>query len=78
MAGQFFSVGVRPDRERLIVEVHGEIDLLTAPRVREAVAEAVASGWSQLVIDRRAVSFMDSAGVHLLLRPWARTASRVR
>ncbi len=62
-----FAVDVRPCRERIVVRVQGEIDLATAPRLHDAVADAVADGWSHLVVDLRAVSFMDSAGVHLLL-----------
>jgi len=62
-----FAVEVRPCREQIVVEVHGEVDLATAPRLRDVVADAVDDGWSRLVVDLRAVSFMDSAGVHLLL-----------
>jgi anti-sigma B factor antagonist len=32
------------------------------------VTDAVTDGWDHLVVDLRAVSFMDSAGVHLLLQ----------
>jgi len=67
MPAQPFTVQIRPARERLVVAVCGEIDLATAPQVEAAVIDAVADGWTRVVIDLRAVSFMDSAGVHLLL-----------
>ncbi len=67
MPEQPFSVLLRPAREQLVIEVCGEIDLATAPQIHEVVIDAVADGWDQLVVDLRAVSFMDSAGVHLLL-----------
>lgn len=31
------------------------------------MTDVIADGWKQLVVDLRSVSFMDSAGVHLLL-----------
>ena len=68
MLGQSFNVEVRPAREQLVIEVCGEVDLATAPQIHEIVANAVGDGWNQLIVDLRAVSFMDSAGVHLLLK----------
>lgn len=61
-----FSVELRPARSVLVVRVCGEIDLFTAPKVRELVTEAVSDGWDSIVVDFRPVTFMDSAGVHLL------------
>jgi len=66
MDEQPFQVHVRPQRERLVIEAHGEIDLATVPRLREAISTAVADGCRDLVVDFRAVTFMDSAAVHLL------------
>lgn len=66
MNEQSFQVHVRPQRERLVIEAHGEIDLATVPRLREAISTAVADGCRDLVVDFRAVTFMDSAAVHLL------------
>ncbi|MDQ3631297.1 MAG: STAS domain-containing protein [Actinomycetota bacterium] len=64
--GSNFSVDVRPFREHFVVVVCGEVDLLTAPEVHETVTDAVADGWRKVVVDLRAVSFMDASGVHLL------------
>lgn len=51
---------------RVVVRVRGEVDMSTAPHVVETVAVVVAGGCRDIVIDLRAVSFMDSSGVHML------------
>lgn len=61
-----FTVDVLPDSERVVVAPRGELDHFTTPRLRQAVIEAAGSGWQDIVLDLRALSFMDSAGVHLL------------
>jgi anti-sigma B factor antagonist len=47
--------------------VVGELDLDTAGRVEDHVRHALSLGRAALTIDLRAVTFMDSAGVHVLL-----------
>jgi anti-sigma B factor antagonist len=49
------------------VEVEGEIDLSTAPRLKKAVDEALERGPERLVVDLSCVSFMDSSGLSSLL-----------
>ena len=50
----------------VLLELCGEIDLATAP-ILEAVLRQVAATPPLLVLDLRAVTFLDSAGVLLLL-----------
>jgi anti-sigma B factor antagonist len=70
---------VRPDREQLmsvravdrdeglILEVDGEIDGLTAPRLRDAVSKAFDRlDGKPLIIDLTAVRFLGSAGLRAL------------
>jgi anti-sigma B factor antagonist len=52
---------------RTVLAVTGEIDLATAPRLREAVAAAFAAGACELCIDLAETTFMDSSGLHVLL-----------
>jgi anti-anti-sigma factor len=56
-----FSTAVRAGS----VTVTGEIDMETAPVLREALAEAAAAP-GPLVVDLSAVTFLDSAGVAAL------------
>jgi anti-sigma B factor antagonist len=50
-----------------IVEVGGEIDVYTAPRLREAVVAAIEEGNTRLVIDVEKVEFLDSTGLGVLV-----------
>ncbi|WP_247706978.1 STAS domain-containing protein [Streptomyces liliiviolaceus] len=50
-----------------VLALSGEIDLGAVPRVREVVGELVAEGRVHLVWDLREVSFMDSAGLGVLV-----------
>ncbi|MBD0746353.1 STAS domain-containing protein [Streptomyces sp. CBMA152] len=50
-----------------VVCVRGELDLVTAPQVRQAVHEAVAAGRRDLVLDLSGVLFCDSSGVGVLI-----------
>ena len=45
----------------------GEVDLATAPQLQDAIARLCAAGASQIVLDLRELTFMDSTGVHALL-----------
>lgn len=65
------SVGPRADREHhqdvAVLSVHGEIDLGTAPAVREALLPVLEHEIGPLVLDLSEVTFMDSTGVHVLV-----------
>jgi anti-sigma B factor antagonist len=52
---------------RTVLAVAGEIDMATAPRLREAIDAALASGSGEISVDLAATTFMDTAGVHLLV-----------
>jgi anti-anti-sigma factor len=45
----------------------GEIDLDTVDSIRRKIDDYVAAGCKRVVLDLRAVTFMDSTGVHLIL-----------
>jgi len=50
-----------------IVAVGGEIDVYTAPKLRDKITELVADGVYNLVIDMEAVEFLDSTGLGVLV-----------
>ncbi|MGA8988341.1 STAS domain-containing protein [Aeromicrobium sp.] len=50
-----------------IIEVGGEIDVYTAPKLREAIAASIDAGHTRLVIDVRKVDFLDSTGLGVLV-----------
>ena len=50
-----------------IVAVGGEIDVYTAPKLRDRITELVADGVFNLVIDMESVEFLDSTGLGVLV-----------
>ena len=51
----------------VVLEVGGEIDVYTAPKLRDRITELVADGVYHLVIDMEAVEFLDSTGLGVLV-----------
>ena len=51
-----------------VVVVEGEVDLFAAPEFERALTQVGASNAPSIVVDLDRVSFMDSAGVHVLLQ----------
>ena len=49
------------------VEVQGEIDVYTSPRVKEAINELIEKGHYQLVINLEGVRYIDSTGLGVLI-----------
>jgi anti-sigma B factor antagonist len=50
-----------------IVAVGGEIDVYTAPKLRDKITELVADGVYNIVVDMEAVEFLDSTGLGVLV-----------
>lgn len=50
------------------VAVCGEVEIATAPALMEAVEEAIRGSSGPFVIDLGEVDFLDSAGIHCLVR----------
>jgi anti-sigma B factor antagonist len=61
------SVTSREQGGRTVVVVGGEIDVYTAPVLRERLNELVAEGHHQLVVDMESVEFLDSTGLGVLV-----------
>ncbi|WP_340539185.1 STAS domain-containing protein [Nocardioides sp. GXZ039] len=61
------SLETRDVDGRTIVAVGGEIDVYTAPKLRDRITELVAGGTYDLVIDMEGVEFLDSTGLGVLV-----------
>lgn len=71
-----FDVTNSTVRGHPVLEVRGELDLLTAPELAAGVEKALAAGPPLLAIDLTGTTFIDSSGARQLARV-ARAAGRV-
>jgi anti-sigma B factor antagonist len=55
-----------------VVEVGGEIDVASAPALRECLNQTIDAGRRRLVVDLRQVSFLDSEGLGVLVGVYRR------
>ena len=55
------------DPRGLVITVSGELDIATAPALRDRLDTAAAAGTPRLVIDLSAVSFLDSVALATIL-----------
>ncbi|MCD9197451.1 STAS domain-containing protein [Aeromicrobium wangtongii] len=60
---QQLDVNVRHDHDHVIIDVAGEVDIETAPRLREVVTQVTDDGAERLVFDLSNVTFVDSVGL---------------
>jgi len=61
------SLETREAGDRTVVAVGGEIDVYTAPKLRDKITELVNAGHHTLLIDMEKVEFLDSTGLGVLV-----------
>ncbi len=61
------TVTTRTEGTSTLVQVGGEIDVYTAPKLREQLVALVEEGKYDLVIDLEGVAFLDSTGLGVLV-----------
>ena len=64
------------DTDRHVVAVRGEIDLFTAPELKEKLTDAIESGKSRIVVDLTDTTFLDSTALGVLIGAVKRLRSR--
>jgi anti-anti-sigma factor len=62
-----FTVTGTGHGEWVVLQVCGEMDLMTSPELRRRVHDAVAAGHRSVVLDLSGVFFCDSSGVGVLI-----------
>lgn len=55
------------DGDRAVLTVSGEVDVYTAPTLREHILTAIGEGATTVVVDLNDVAFMDSTGLGILV-----------
>ena len=64
------ELGLEVDESRsphTVVAVKGEVDVYTAPRLREKLVELVSQGHLKIVVNLEDVDFLDSTGLGVLV-----------
>ncbi|HEY3415031.1 MAG TPA: STAS domain-containing protein [Armatimonadota bacterium] len=63
-----FTVIAQPPNEGVsVVTVQGEVDVYTAPRLKEEIHHSIDAGCTHLAIDLSGVAYMDSSGLGVLI-----------
>lgn len=67
MTEQSFDLGERSAGGVPVVEVSGEVDLATAPLLRERLESHLQAGATSLIVDLSGTTFLDSTGLGVLV-----------
>jgi len=62
-----FEVSTESGSGYVLVSVVGEVDVATAPQLRDRLEEAVAEGFPTVVVDLTGVTFLDSTALGVLI-----------
>lgn len=73
-----FEVGKRQVDQTVVLTVSGEVDMLSAPQLAEAINTELATGPAGLVVDLSKVDFLASAGMTVLVSAQADVAPPTR
>lgn len=72
----YAGIPARLSGDHAVIELEGELDLATAPRLEMALAELRRQGATTIDVDVSAVSFMDSQPLRIFLRHDAELSMR--
>jgi anti-sigma B factor antagonist len=73
-----FRLEVRNQGPATVIAVSGELDLASSPALQEELDRVAASDSQMLIIDLRALDFMDSTGLSVLVRAHQRIEEQGR
>jgi anti-sigma B factor antagonist len=61
------TLNARKQADHTVLEVAGEVDVYTAPGLRDRISDLLDSGEHRLVVDLGGVEFLDSTGLGVLV-----------
>ncbi len=70
------KVGTRTSGHWAIVDVEGEVDVFTAPKLREQIVALLGEDANRIVVNLARVEFMDSTGLGVLVGGLKRVKER--
>lgn len=69
------SLATRVVSAHTVLEVGGEVDVYTAPKLRDRITELLDGGIKALIVDLGKVEFMDSTGLGVLVGSYRRSSA---
>jgi len=63
-------------RSQCEITLRGEVDVYTAPKLKERLVESIEGGCANIVVDLDGVSFIDSSGLGVLVSALRRARER--
>ena len=76
IVGEQLTIETRQERDRVVLTLHGELDLLGAPRLQSEIESDTIDAAGIVVLDLDDVHFIDSAGLRVVLAAHERAADR--
>jgi anti-sigma B factor antagonist len=70
-----FRCEITPERDHVVVRPVGELDMATIGAVEQELRHLRGAGFRTLVLDLSGLTFMDSTGLHLVMR-WTAEAAQ--
>lgn len=61
------TLATHEEQGAIVLEVGGEVDVYTAPKMREQIVDLVSAGRNHLIVDMEKVEFLDSTGLGVLV-----------
>jgi anti-anti-sigma factor len=76
MQGEHLQVDVRSEPDRIVLSLHGELDLASAPLLQSEIESAEAEDTTLMVLDLDDLEFIDSTGLRIILAAHERSQER--
>lgn len=76
LADEHLQIDVRHEHNRVVVGLHGELDLLGTPLLEGEMESAAIDDAETVVLDLRELRFIDSAGLRVILAAHERSQQR--
>jgi anti-sigma B factor antagonist len=75
-AQEQFRIDVRHEQDRVVVRLHGELDLASAPLLEREIESAELGDTALVVLDLEDLEFIDSTGLRIVLAAHERARER--
>jgi anti-sigma B factor antagonist len=75
-ADKHLRIGLRSEQDRVVLELHGELDLVGAPLLQSEIEGAAVEAAPLVVLDLADLQFVDSSGLRVILSAHERARER--